>query len=153
MGISDIEWDGKERRSVEEIRRSTDGTCFLHQDAIKSIEEHIKVQEATSLELSLSMNTAKITNGIMIVIFIGSFLYTYNHIASSERTFELQKQELHRTAELHRALIDNNKEIIQDTRGDYKALLVKLDNLTREIQKSNSQNARLIDALLEGNPQ
>jgi hypothetical protein len=153
------EWAGEEKRMGDEddrreqgsYRRNTDNgkVCMIHQETIKSIEEHLKDQDKDNLALGISLNTAKITNGLMIIIFIGSFIYTYNHIMFSARKFELQDQNHSKTAQLHRALIDSNKEIIQDTRGDYKALLVKLDNLTREIQKSNTLTGRLFDAILE----
>lgn len=129
-----MEWNGEERRMSNEDRRQV---CFMHKDTLEELKDHVKELSSIVAGHSNFVSQAKVIGVIASFIFASSFIYTYNH-----------KQESDAILVLHRALIDANKETSVETRGDYKALLVEIRSLTREVGRSNEQNGRLIDALI-----
>lgn len=130
-------WMGEERRSDEERRQ----TCLSHKESLTKIEHRLDFQIPINRRFDNFIAQAKVIGIVFTFVYFGGFVYTYNHKQDSSRVLEVQ-----------RALIDQNSNRISNVQGDYKALFVRLDSLTKEMQKANIQNAKLLDALLDGRP-
>lgn len=128
---------GEERR-IEEERWQT---CLSHKESLTKIEGILDRQVPINRRFDNFIAQAKVIGIVFTFVYFGGFVYTYNHKQDSSRILEVQ-----------RALIDNNSNRIANVQGDYKALFVRLDALTKEMQKANTQNAKLLDALLAGRP-
>lgn len=137
MDNEEVTWMEEERRDDGERRQA----CLSHKESIGKVEHRLDVQIPINRRFDNFIAQAKVIGIVFTLVYFGAFTYTYNH-----------KQDSSRVLEVHRALIDSNSDRISNVQGDYKALFVRLDSLTREMQKANIQNAKLLDALLNERP-
>ena len=135
--MSDNLWTGEERRLAEEDRRQI---CFLHRDTFNELKEDVAELFDRAEEAGNFRSQVKLAGVVALIVISAPFIYSYNHQVDAA------------TARVvHRALIDANTAAVSDIRGDYKAILVEIRNLTKEISRSNDQNEKLINAMVDSN--
>lgn len=121
------DYDGEDRRQ----------RCISHKDTLDRLESQFGRQVPINRRFDNFIAQGKVVGVIASFIFLGSFIYTYDH-----------KQESKNVLLLHRALIDNNTRNISINQGDYKSLFARLDSLTIAMENSNLQTGRLLDVII-----
>jgi len=111
--------------------------CISHKDTLNRLESLFERQVPINRRFDNFIAQAKVVGIVASFIYLGSFVYTYDH-----------KQESNGMMILHRALIDNNTRNISSNQGDYKSLFARLDSLTLAMENSNLQTGRLLDVII-----
>ena len=131
------EWDGKERRLEDERRK----ICYLHKEQIEQIKTDIEDNQKAIHDIETVKIPAcetfrgqvKVVGVIAGLVWSLGFMYTFNHKTVSLAEFD----------KVHE-MIDRNHEAIFDIRGDYKAMLVEVRNLVKEVERSNNLTEKVI---------